>query len=402
MVENKSALICENDPVQLKVLRAVFDRAGYRTTGARSPAEALRHLEDRAADLIVSDVLLDEGNAFDLLGGARRIGRDAPMIMISAFATETLRARAISEGVDSVLEKSPGHHELMVRAGQLVRRPRRQARGARVLLVEDQEAVGTLLLAGLAKAGFRTSVARDARAARAAVSGGDGPVDMALVDLGFPGAADLIRELRGVVPGLYVAALEGAGNPASIRAAYRAGATTIFGRPLRADPVAETLTRAVDQAREARRVAEVQAGEPRLTRAAHAVGAWFVGGRRKVLHRTFLAAAGILAGVVTASLFDQALRIVDRSSERADRALQVMEARLMAPYGGQQVARPLSPTMRPSLPPMAPANDRMREAGLVDPLDLLGDDLMHPRTRALTEPSWNRGAGGFMGTEGRR
>jgi len=56
-------------------------------------------------DAVLTDVQLQDGNAFDLLGDLRRFGVDAPVLMASAFATDGMKARAREAGVKHFFEK---------------------------------------------------------------------------------------------------------------------------------------------------------------------------------------------------------------------------------------------------------------------------------------------------------
>jgi CheY-like chemotaxis protein len=102
MEEKKRVLVCEDDPVQLAILRAAFGQAGYDTAGARSPQEALA---SGPADLVVADIHLRQGDAFDLIAGLRRSGRDAPTLMISGEVTPLLQERAIRAGARGLIGK---------------------------------------------------------------------------------------------------------------------------------------------------------------------------------------------------------------------------------------------------------------------------------------------------------
>lgn len=102
MKTKKRVLVCEDDPVQLAILAAALGQAGFETATARSADEGLRAAP---VDAVVSDVHLKRGDAFDLLAGLRRAGRDCPTLMISGGATPYIKERAIRAGVRGLLEK---------------------------------------------------------------------------------------------------------------------------------------------------------------------------------------------------------------------------------------------------------------------------------------------------------
>jgi DNA-binding response OmpR family regulator len=102
MKTKKRVLVCEDDPVQLAILAAALGQAGFETATARTADEGLRAAP---VDAVVSDIHLKRGDAFDLLAGLRRAGRDCPTLMISGSATPLLKERAIRAGVRGLIEK---------------------------------------------------------------------------------------------------------------------------------------------------------------------------------------------------------------------------------------------------------------------------------------------------------
>ena len=101
----KNVLVCEDDPVQLKILTTLIDQAGYRPISARTPSEAVIAARRCGVDAVLTDVQLQDGNAFDLVGDLRAIGFDAPVFMASAYATDGMRDRARAAGVKRFFEK---------------------------------------------------------------------------------------------------------------------------------------------------------------------------------------------------------------------------------------------------------------------------------------------------------
>src|SRR5437667_7547961 len=105
MKPTKNVLVCEDDPVQLKILTTLIDQAGYRSLAARTPGEAVNAARRCGVDAVLTDVQLQDGNAFDLVGDLRAIGFDAPVFMASAYATEGMKDRARCAGVKRFFDK---------------------------------------------------------------------------------------------------------------------------------------------------------------------------------------------------------------------------------------------------------------------------------------------------------
>jgi DNA-binding response OmpR family regulator len=101
----------------------------------------------------------------------------------------------------------------------------------RILVVDDDAAVATMLSRALARHGFKPDTCRTGDEALAKVE--EGPYDAAVLDLVMPGrdGADLAGALRAKLPGLTVAFLTGYGHSPLIEAAKRSG-RGVFRKPI--------------------------------------------------------------------------------------------------------------------------------------------------------------------------
>lgn len=101
----------------------------------------------------------------------------------------------------------------------------------RILVVDDDAAVATMLSRALSRHGFKIDTARtgDEALAKAAET----RYDAAVLDLVMPGrdGADLSAALQAKTPGLTVAFLTGYARSPLIDAAKKAG-RTVFGKPV--------------------------------------------------------------------------------------------------------------------------------------------------------------------------
>ncbi|HUR72875.1 MAG TPA: response regulator transcription factor [Sporichthya sp.] len=102
----------------------------------------------------------------------------------------------------------------------------------RVLVVEDDEAIGADLVAALAAAGYRVSWSRDAAGALTRASTG---IDLVLLDLGLPDAdgLDLCRDLRERDPGVLIVVLTARTDESDAVRALDAGADDYVPKPFR-------------------------------------------------------------------------------------------------------------------------------------------------------------------------
>jgi len=324
----KNILICEDDPVQLKVLLAAFSRAGYATAAARSPGQALRQLEENKPDVIVSDVRLEEGDAFELLEGAKRIGLDAPLIMISAYSTDVMRAEALKAGAVRFFEKSANHKQLVDRVDEVVRATRAARLGARVLILDKDAESAEALATELDSAGFDTLTAEDGAKGLSLARAAQPGIDFAVVrgTTGLQGTV-LIKALGVAVPGIYVLGVGATPSRDELRAIYQAGAQAFFRTPLALSDLASHLRATLGRARRMRRDASRDLERRATPR--RRLKTWLNRhDRRQSLWIGGLAVAfGLLLGALCQGVFSAA----EEEARRAERALQRMEQRTHLP-----------------------------------------------------------------------
>jgi len=106
---NQSVLVVDDDPEQLKFLKRVIERGGFRVIASNSATEALDVLGERPVDLIVSDYKMPEMNGFEFLEALRGIEPDwglanVPVIMLTACG-EDLEFVSLERGADMFCEK---------------------------------------------------------------------------------------------------------------------------------------------------------------------------------------------------------------------------------------------------------------------------------------------------------
>lgn len=102
-------LIVEDDAGVAALERRGLERAGYETVVAATADEALAELRTGRVTLAVLDLRLDgELSGLDLYERVRADGLDLPVILVTAFADQTVAIRALRAGVRDVVPKSGG------------------------------------------------------------------------------------------------------------------------------------------------------------------------------------------------------------------------------------------------------------------------------------------------------
>lgn len=107
MAEAKQILVIDDHFEMLEFLRSMLDVSGqdYEVLAVPSAEEGLLELRRAHFDLLISDVRLPGMSGFELLRRMRKLGRDIPAIMITAYASPQGEKEAEELGVYRYFKK---------------------------------------------------------------------------------------------------------------------------------------------------------------------------------------------------------------------------------------------------------------------------------------------------------
>jgi len=121
-----SILLVDDDPDDLALVGAVLRNAGAEVTAVGKVEDALRFLQQRRPEVVVSDLMIPGHDGFTLIRRIRRMeerdGGDLPAIAISGVDTPEQRRHAIEEGFDEYITK-PVHETIVETVARLAHRP---------------------------------------------------------------------------------------------------------------------------------------------------------------------------------------------------------------------------------------------------------------------------------------
>ncbi len=121
-----TVLIADDDRTIRTVLTQALTRAGCRVHATGSLNQLSRWVEEGRGDLVITDVMMPDGNGIDMIPAIRQARPDLPVIVISAQNTIVTAIRATEAAAFEYLPKPFDLPDLMSSAGQaLSRRPRR-------------------------------------------------------------------------------------------------------------------------------------------------------------------------------------------------------------------------------------------------------------------------------------
>lgn len=121
-----TVLIADDDRAIRTVLTQAFTRAGCRVRSTGSASTLWRWVEEGEGDVVVSDVVMPDGDGLEMLPAIRRRRADLPVIVISARNTVLTAVRAAEAGAYDYLPKPFDLKDLMLKVSRAlspVRKP---------------------------------------------------------------------------------------------------------------------------------------------------------------------------------------------------------------------------------------------------------------------------------------
>ncbi len=134
-----SILVADDDAAIRTVLNQALSRAGYEVRSTGNAATLWRWISQGDGDLIITDVVLPDESAFDLLPRIKKSRPDLPIIIMSAQNTFMTAIRASERGAYEYLPKPFDLKELIAIVGRALSEPKEKAR--QPAKVEDFESI---------------------------------------------------------------------------------------------------------------------------------------------------------------------------------------------------------------------------------------------------------------------
>ncbi|HWL04466.1 MAG TPA: nitrogen regulation protein NR(I) [Xanthobacteraceae bacterium] len=122
-----SILIADDDAAIRTVLNQALSRAGYEVRSTSNAATLWRWVSQGDGDLVITDVVMPDENAFDLLPRIKKLRPDLPIIVMSAQNTFMTAIRASERGAYEYLPKPFDLKELIGIVGRALSEPKERA-----------------------------------------------------------------------------------------------------------------------------------------------------------------------------------------------------------------------------------------------------------------------------------
>ena len=120
-------LIADDDSAIRTVLTQALVRAGYQVRAAGTASALWRWVQAGEGDLVITDVVMPDENAFELLPRIKKLRPDLPIIVMSAQNTFMTAIKASERGAYDYLPKPFDLKQLVAIVGRALSEPRRAA-----------------------------------------------------------------------------------------------------------------------------------------------------------------------------------------------------------------------------------------------------------------------------------
>ncbi|MDP2684247.1 MAG: response regulator [bacterium] len=106
--QKKKILIVEDDKFTYKLYTGILSDAGYEVVSTTMASEAVRMVEEHLPDLIIMDLMLQDGNGFDAITEIRKLDccKTTPIIALSNLGQDADIAEATKRGATKYYVKS--------------------------------------------------------------------------------------------------------------------------------------------------------------------------------------------------------------------------------------------------------------------------------------------------------
>jgi DNA-binding NtrC family response regulator len=140
MTENteSSVMVVDDEPGIRTALRANFLRHGWRVETANGVREAIRNLECREFDLVVTDMRMPDGSGMEVMRAARRSSPTTAVILLTAHGSVPDAVNAMRDGALDYVTKPIPFDQLQATAAQVMQR-------AKLSPADDTESVSAIV-----------------------------------------------------------------------------------------------------------------------------------------------------------------------------------------------------------------------------------------------------------------
>lgn len=98
-------LVVDDEPIVGERLKAFIEKDGHQVETFSDPAKALRRLETKAFDIVISDIRMGEIDGIQVMEKVFEKSRNVMVIMITGYATLELARESLTKGAFDFIAK---------------------------------------------------------------------------------------------------------------------------------------------------------------------------------------------------------------------------------------------------------------------------------------------------------
>ena len=247
----KVVLIVDDDPKIRNLLTESLSAIGYETCSAEDGQEALDVLRSRSLDCVITDIKMPELDGLTLLHRIKAVQQNLPVIMITGFAFQQHRDRAMAAGAAGFLTKPfrlEKIEEVLERVMSRASSPASTRTIHDVLIVEDDVEFRVLLSEIVEALGYNPMTVSDAEAAVRQID--SHCPDAVITDFKLPSMSgeELIRKIKTRHRDLPVVLITGYAPSLNGHEFADGAADAFLMKPFRIDKIG-TILRELEQPR---------------------------------------------------------------------------------------------------------------------------------------------------------
>ena len=236
MSDNLRILVVDDDQRMAKTLADILKVKGYQAETAHSGVEALEKVAGKPFDCVLTDIKMPEVNGVELYRAIKGRQPDLPVVLMTAYSSDSLVAEGLDEGVVGVLTKPLDIGMLLTFFSFL-----RQERS--VVIMDDDADFCRTLGDILRVRGFGVTQITDPHQVMEGLEA-DGSVMLLDMKLNSINGLDVLRTIREKYPQLPVILVTGYREEMSpaIEAALELNAYTCLYKPFEIENLLEVLS----------------------------------------------------------------------------------------------------------------------------------------------------------------
>ena len=111
-MKQESILLVDDEEIVLETMGDDLREAGFKVVQANNGNEGLRQFKVGRFDLVISDLMMDEMDGFEVLKAIKKISPGTPVIIITGYPSSKASKDALALGASDIIIKPSSTGEI--------------------------------------------------------------------------------------------------------------------------------------------------------------------------------------------------------------------------------------------------------------------------------------------------